>query len=177
MLIMLPGDTQCYGWSCRVILLYEETIVEIEMKKMKFQLYVGNVLAYFGLIYLFAILVLVWSQSLKVSLELFSTLVSFGITVMAVGLSYIGFYLAKSSDDRMRALTNSNYYEEMAMLEGYKIMYSKDETDKKTRIRKKVEYDIKAISELDAFLDDVEKIKERDKSREELDKDYLEGIK
>jgi hypothetical protein len=81
------------------------------------------------------------------------------MAVIAIGLSFVGLGTSKSSDEKMVALTNLNYYEKMAMLEGYKAMYPKDETDRKTRIANKADYDIKAISELDPFLDDDKKNK------------------
>jgi len=110
-------------------------------------------------------------------LERFVAVVSFGLGVIAIGISFIGLNISLSSDERMKALTILNYYEKMVMLEGYKAMYPKDETDLKTRIANKVDYDIKAISELDPFLDDDKKITERDKSKEELFRDYLEQSK
>jgi hypothetical protein len=140
---------------------------------MKIVTAVGYLLVIFGLSFL------VWVLIIKsaLGLELFLALVSFGMAVIAIGLSFVGLGTSTSSDEKMVALTNLNYYEKMAMLEGYKAMYPKDETDRKTRIANKADYDIKAISELDPFLDDDKKINARDNSKEELFRDYLEQSK
>lgn len=64
----------------------------------------------------------------------------------------------------MKALTDLNYYEKMAMLEGYKRSYTANPTECNIRDLEKCNYDIQAISAFNQFLVDGEKIKKRRKS-------------
>lgn len=95
------------------------------------------------------------------------SLFSLGLGIIAIGIAFVGLdfsksseKIAKSSEERMTALTNLNYYEKMAMLEGYKCECVSPTDSIVKRYLEKVCYDIKAISELDQWIDD-DKIEKR----------------
>lgn len=90
--------------------------------------------------------------------------ISVSIAVISIGISCFALSISKESELRMKALTDLNYYEKMAMLEGYKRSYTANPTECNIRDLEKCNYDIQAISAFNQFLVDGEKIKKRRKS-------------
>ena len=84
--------------------------------------------------------------------------ISMPIAITSMGISIIAIAIASKSERRMEALTNLNFYEKMAMLEGYKIDL-KDDPSKGLENSKKCKYDIAAVAELKEWAD-YKKVKE-----------------
>ena len=112
---------------------------------------------------LISVLITACFKIAPMGLYLFCTLVSLGLGFIGIGFSIAGYNISQSSNERMEALTNLNYYEKMAMLEGYKSKYAIHTTDAIKRDLEKVHYDIKAVTALRKWMGS-EKIKELKRS-------------
>jgi len=123
----------------------------------------GRILEVLGIGYMGAILILAYFKIVPMDLYQFCALESLGLGFIAIGLSFTGLDISLSSEERMKALTNLNYYEKMAMLEGYKSRYAIYTTDTIKRDLEKVCYDIEAITALYQWID-TEKIEKRNTS-------------
>lgn len=95
--------------------------------------------------------------------------IAFGVTVVAIGISMIGIIISLSSDIRMKALTNLNFDEKMAMMATYKntIADMKDEKIKIEDIKKNKERIENMINneksiELYSLIEDKKWINQRD---------------
>jgi hypothetical protein len=109
-------------------------------------------LQFLGIVWIGATLILAYFEIVPMDLPLFCTLVGLGLGFITIGLFYMGHVISLSSKEQMKALTNLNYYEKMAMLEGYKTKYAIHTTDAIKRDLEKVHYDIKAVTALRKWM-------------------------
>jgi len=93
-----------------------------------------------------------------VTLELFGF--TTGLGIIAIGVSFIALGGSISSEQKMMALTKLNFYEKMAMMEGYKMDLHCGDSVK--LFLNKCQYDIKAESALKPWADkeDMNKLME-----------------
>jgi len=86
------------------------------------------------------------------------------IAFISLGTSLIAVSISLKSDLLLKALTNLNFFEKMAILEAYKAEHASASNkliDANKRNLERCNYDICAISALDPFLIDKEKKKDR----------------
>lgn len=110
------------------------------------------------------VLIIMGSVSIGIFWYFNKSYISIPIAVISIGISCFALSLANESELRMKALTDLNYYEKMAMLEFYKSIYAANPTECAIRDLEKCNYDIQAISAFNQFLVDGEKIKKRQES-------------
>lgn len=112
-------------------------------------------------------LIIIGSVSIGISWYFDKSYISIPIAVISIGISCFALSIANESELRMKALTNLNYYEKMAMLEGYKHRNVYEEIEENKRHLNRIYYDIQAISQLDQWVDG-EKIEKRKESVHEV---------
>jgi len=89
---------------------------------------------------------------------------NFGASAIGIGIAFFGLDIARTSDNRMKAIANLEFYEKMAMIENYLSQVRNNQNV----VVKALGYDVDGVKALGKFVEPQLK-KELDKKLEELE--------